>query len=210
MEWQIALWFTPLDWLHMTVLEMANSKTAPEVDAIVSQLQGNDLIPDYMSTHPPRLIKPVVNYDTTAMALSFVPAAGEGGTSQPRSMEYDTYSYHHLRRDFYHRIADTGIDVMPRYIAPSAHITIARFITQEGFLLELPESDGSRVDREQLRVFVEKVDGINQKLQQKYWPDRNSTVASKGEWLVGQEKGVELCGGPSWYGKGEVFPTRRN
>ena len=202
----------------MTVLEMANSQTAPEIEAIVSQLQGSDLIPaqcDYMSTHPPRLIKPVVNYDTTAMALSFVPAAGEGGSSQPRSLDDDTYSYHHLRRDFYDRIADTGIDVMPRYIAPSAHITIARFITQEGFLLEHPGSDGSQVDRGQLKALVEKIEHINQKLQQKYWPNQDrdstsSTVTSKGEWLVGREKGVELCGGPSWYGEGKVFPIRRN
>ena len=202
----------------MTVLEMANSQTAPEIEAIVSQLQGSDLIPaqcDYMSTHPPRLIKPVVNYDTTAMALSFVPAAGEGGSSQPRSLDDDTYSYHHLRRDFYDRIADTGIDVMSRYITPSAHITIARFITQEGFLLEHPGSDGSQVDRGQLKALVEKIEHINQKLQQKYWPNQDrdstsSTVTSKGEWLVGREKGVELCGGPSWYGEGKVFPIRRN
>lgn len=197
---------------------MANSQTAPEIEAIVSQLQGSDLIPaqcDYMSTHPPRLIKPVVNYDASAMALSFVPAAGEGGSSQPRSLDDDTYSYHHLRRDFYDRIADTGIDVMSRYITPSAHITIARFITQEGFLLEHPGSDGSQVDRGQLKALVEKIEHINQKLQQKYWPNQDrdstsSTVTSKGEWLVGREKGVELCGGPSWYGEGKVFPIRRN
>ena len=202
----------------MTVLEMANSQTAPEIEAIVSQLQGSDLIPaqcDYMSIHPPRLIKPVVNYDASAMALSFVPAAGEGGSSQPRSLDDDTYSYHHLRRDFYDRIADTGIDVMSRYITPSAHITIARFITQEGFLLEHPGSDGSQVDRGQLKALVEKIEHINQKLQQKYWPNQDrdstsSTVTSKGEWLVGREKGVELCGGPSWYGEGKVFPIRRN
>lgn len=198
----------------MTVLEMANSQTPPEIDAIVSQLQGSDLIPalcDYMSNHPPRLIKPVVNYDASAMALSFVPAAGEKARSQTHSLDDDTYSYHHLRRDFYDRSADTGIDVISRYITPSAHITIARFITQEGFLLENPGSDGSRVDREQLKALVEKIEHINQKLQQKYWPseDTDSTVASKGEWLVGQEKGVELCGGASWYGGGTVFPLKK-
>lgn len=200
----IAIWFTPSESLHMTTLELANSRTPSELKALVSELEATGAIPelvDYTFNHRSRLIKPIVSYDTSAMALSFVPAAGEG-TESTRSID-DAYSYHHLRRDLYDRVAETGIRVIPRYIVPSAHVTIARFITQDGFLLKQEGPDGSRVDREQLKTLVERIEHINQELKQKYWPSDDGSMSSRGEWTVGHEKGLELCGGASWYGKGE-------
>lgn len=188
----------------MTTLELADSRTPSEINAIVSELQATGTLQelvDYTFNHPSRLIKPVIGYDASAMALSFVPAAGEGPDGM-RSVDDDIYTYHHLRWDLFERVADSGVQVVSRYIVPSAHITIARFITQDGFLREQPGSDGSRVDRERIKALVEKIEQINQKLKQ-YWPGQDENASSKGEWIVGQERGLELCKGTSWYGKGK-------
>lgn len=197
-----SIWFTPSENLHMTTLELTNSRTRSELEVLVSELEATGTIPelvDYTFNHRSRLIKPVVSYDASAMALSFVPAAGEG----TGSTDDGAYSYHHLRRDLYDRVAETGIKVIPRYIVPSAHVTIARFITHDGFLLEQDGPDGSRIDREQLKALMNKIEHINQELQKKYWPSEEGNMSSRGEWVVGHEKGLELCKGASWYGKGE-------
>lgn len=186
----------------MTTLELANSRTRSELEGLVSELEATGIIlelAEYTVNHRSRLIKPIISYDASAMALSFVPAAGEGTDNT----DDGAYSYHHLRRDLYDRVAETGIKVIPRYIVPSAHITIARFITHDGFLLEKNGPDGTRVDREQLKALMEKLEHINQGLQQKYWPNSEGGNISSGEWVVGHEKGLELCKGASWYGKGE-------
>lgn len=188
----------------MTTLELADSRTPSEINAIVSELQATvnlQKMVDYTFNHPSRLIKPAISYDASAMALSFVPAAGEG-QDETRRVDNDAYTYHHLRRDLFEWVADSGVHVISRYIVPSAHITIGRFITQGGFLLEQPGSDGSRVDRERIKALAGKIEQINQRLKQ-YWPGQNGNASSKGEWIVGQEKGLELCKGTSWYGKGE-------
>ncbi|KAF9885287.1 hypothetical protein FE257_013088 [Aspergillus nanangensis] len=201
-----SIWFTPQDYLHMTTLEIASSRTPEDVEKLVSQLQRSGVLSDlvdYIFTHPTRLVKPVVSFDATAMALSFVPSAGEKtDVSQSGSACDDTYTYHHLRRDLFDRVAGTGIVMNPRYIAPSAHITIARFITQEGF--QTKGADGkSTVDRESVAALVETIEQINADIQKKYWAQGGGVVAVKGEWRVGQEKGLELSTGASWYGGGE-------
>lgn len=186
----------------MTTLELVNSQTRSELEGLVSELEATGTIPElaeYTINHRARLIKPIISYDASAMALSFVPAAGEGTDDKDNG----AYSYHHLRRDLYDRVAETGIKVISRYIVPSAHVTIARFITHDGLLLEQDGPDGSRVDREQLKVLMEKLEHINKELQQKYWPSEDGNTPSRGEWVVGHEKGLELCKGASWYGKGE-------
>lgn len=185
----------------MTTLELANSRTRSELEGLVSELEAAGTVPElaeYTINHRSRLIKPIISYDASAMALSFVPAAGEGTDG----IDDGAYSYHHLRRDLYDRVAETGIKVIPRYIVPSAHVTIARFITHDGFLLEQDGPDGSCVDRKQLKALMEKLEHINRELQQKYWPGEEGNIPS-GEWVVGHEKGLELCKGASWYGKGE-------
>ena len=69
----------PRDNLHMTALEITHSKTAPEIDALVEQLRPVlEEVTDYTLTHRSRLVKPMITYDAQAMALSFLPAAGEG------------------------------------------------------------------------------------------------------------------------------------
>lgn len=180
----------------MTTLELANSRTSSEIDTIVSTLLASGILSrlvNYTSGHRCRLIRPIVSFDASAMALSFVPAVED--------VDKDSYTYHHLRRDLFDRVVDTGVEVVPRYVVPSAHITIARFTTHDGFLLDNAGPDGSGIDRDRLKVVVDQIETINQSLQEKYW----SHGSPKGQWLVGQEKGLELCGGASWYGNGDKF-----
>lgn len=186
----------------MTVLEMASGQTPSEIDSLFAHLEQSGVLPEllnYPLHHRIRLVKPTVSYDDTAMALSFLPVAGEGGGSNPTE---DGYTYHHLRRDMYGRVMNTGLPIKPRYIHPSAHITIARFVTQEGF------QTGGVVDRNQVAFLVDKVEQINRALRERYWPVDDgvlsSTNATPTEWLVCHEKGLELCKGACWYGGGET------
>lgn len=200
------LWFTPPDCLHMTVLEIASSQTPAGIDALVSHLEKTGKASDianYTFNHRTHLAKPMVSYDTTAMALSFLPVGGDDHTRSPA----DAYSYHHLRRDVFDQVAATGVQVNSRYAVASAHITIARFITQDGFQLEGPGTE-RHVDFSRVQALVEKVDDINDRLKRQHWPNGNENMA-KIEWIVGQEKGLDFHKGRSWYGEGDaVFVGR--
>ncbi|KAJ5815213.1 60S ribosomal protein L44 [Penicillium riverlandense] len=152
------LWFMPSDRLHMTAMEITSCRTESEIEDLVSFLQQRaplqELV-DYTLTHRARLVKPMVNYDSSAIALSFVPAAGED----------DRYTYHHLRSDIYDSITRSGCPITSRYTVPSAHVTLARFITQDGFLL----GDTKELDRERSSLLVDTIEKINDRLRDKYW-----------------------------------------
>lgn len=146
---------------------------------------------NYTFGHRTRLVKPMICYDATAMALSFLPATGI-------PPENETYTYHHLRRDLFDRVAATGVQFNSRYAVPSAHITIARFITQDGFQYGSgPEN--CRIDSGRVRALIEKIECINDRLKQGW----------HGEWVVGQERGLEFHKGQSWYGGGEAIVVGR-
>jgi hypothetical protein len=204
----IALWLMPSGNLHATVLEVAHSLPEAQIEGLVETLQSSkdistSQIADYSFTHRARLVKPMVSFDSAAMALSFVPAAGERSGSQ-QTLDDDTYSYHHLRRDVFDMVRKAGIPVASRYSVPSAHLTIARFITQDGFLKEERDAEGQRqIDHSQVKLLIDKIGDINKQLQSEYWPRENGTIRDGGEWLVGQEKGLVIQKGRLWYGDGE-------
>lgn len=186
------LWIMPQMSLHMTALEITHSLTAEEIDALVKKMQAHIAdIADFTSDHPTRLVKPMVSYDAQALALSFLPAAGELGSSG----HDDSYTYHHLRRDLFTQCSATGVKVASRYVIPSAHLTIGRFITKRDL-----ESDGS-VDHAKVEKMVATIEEINEWLQQEYWPSEGA-VKEGGEWLVGQERGLTCRKGTLWYGEG--------
>ena len=171
--------------LHMTALEITHSKTAPEIAAALETLRPSvERIVNYTVAHRTRLIKPALGFDDQAIALSFVPAAGEGG----RSVEDDGYSYHHLRRDIWELVQDSGVDVGSRYVVPSAHLTIGRFITNEDFT-----KDGEgKIDPEKVSGLIEVIEEVNEWLKQDYWPKGDEGVIKEGgEWRVGREFGLE-------------------
>lgn len=122
----------PLPNLHMTCLEITHSKTPTEISNLVSTLRHHaQSIASYTLHHRARLIKPMLSYDTSAIALSFVPSSavaeeGDGDDGE----EEDKFTYHHLRRDIYDLCQKAGVEIASRYTVPSAHLTIARFVTQ--------------------------------------------------------------------------------
>lgn len=189
----------------MTSLEVANTLTREQIEERVNVLQQAGVVPDiidYTYDHRARLIKPMVSYDASAMALSFVPAAGEA-TGPNRSAEDDRYTYHHLRRDVYDKTVETGVKIGSRYTVPSAHITIARFITEDGFLANGAGEGSSRIAHERVKELIERIEQINERLQNEFWPREDGSIKQGGEWIVGEEKGLDFHKGTLWYGKGE-------
>lgn len=179
----------------MTAMEVTHSLTAPEIDALVEKLKPSvEAIADYTVDHRARLIKPVVSFDAQALALSFLPAAGEGDGG----VEHDAYTYHHLRRDLFDKIQAAGVKVSSRYVIPSAHLTIGRFIARKDF-----ETAAGEVDREKVAEFVGVIEEINEHLEREFWPQNDGRVPEDGEWSVGEEKGLECRFGTLWYGGGE-------
>ena len=154
--------------------------------------------------HRARLVKPILSYDASAMALSFLPAADEptatGGTTTDKEGHDNAYTYHNLRRDLATQVLRSGISLAARYVVPSAHVTIARFVSQDGFL-----RDDGRINKDRVAALVERIERVNVMLREKYWPGGNEAqdMPVKGEWVVGQEQGLEFNKGTSWYGGGE-------
>jgi hypothetical protein len=208
----------PIQNLHMTALEITHSVTEPEISALITQLQP--LIPtmtDLPHTHRPRLIKPFISYDNAALALSFLPATGEGLSVPPsshpnREPSDDIHTYHHLRRDLYAMAHSAGITIESRYVVPSAHITIGRFLVQ-----------GDHDSREKMEKWVGEIEAVNEWLEREFWPGAERGTAEReeqdggvgkkgeqdwikegGEWVVGEGKGLDLRKGVLWYGGGET------
>lgn len=187
------LWIMPQMSLHMTALEITHSLTPQEIDVLVDQMNGHiPEVADYTHDHRARLIKPMVSYDAQALALSFLPAAGEPGQAE----QNETYTYHHLRRDLFTQVSATGVKVASRYVIPSAHLTIGRFIKKQDF----EDADG-KVDHSQVTKLVATIEEINEWLSREYWPS-GSGIKEGGEWIVGEERGLTCRKGTLWYGEG--------
>lgn len=187
----------PPENLHMTTLEMMSACTAPEVDELVSFLQQKaplqDLV-DYTLTRHARLGRPIVSYDASALALSFLPMAANNGDSL--KTEDCDYTYHHLRSDLYDKVIQCGCQIGARYTVPSAHITIARFTVP---INSDPVRELELLSERAVKL-VEKIEDINKELSSTRWERFGNP--SRGEWIVGQEQGLELNKGVAWYGTG--------
>lgn len=182
------LWLMPPEKQHLTALEIAHSLTDPEITTLLGQIEHKlQELTDYTLNHHPRLLKPLLSYDGAAVALSFLPAASPDRAD-------DKYTYHHLRRDLFNLASSTGVKIDSRYVVPSSHITVARFITAA-------DHDGP----EKMQKWVAKIDEINQWLVETYWPKKDDgDIEEGGEWIVGGEKGLECRQGTLWYGGGEM------
>ena len=191
----------PADCLHMTTLEITHSLTAPEIEVLVEALLPSaTLITDYTLNHRARLVKPMISYDASAIALSFVPASGE--IVDGLENHDDSYTYHHLRRDIYSLSKSAGVTVASRYTVPSAHMTIARFVTQEDFVTR--DATILSYDSSKMKRWVDAIESVNNWLVESYWPKVGNTIPERGQWIVGQEKGLEFRKGTLWYGGGET------
>jgi vesicle-fusing ATPase len=194
----------PIDNLHMTVMEVAHSKTEGEISQLMDILHAHcKEICDHTNTHRSRLIKPLLSYDSAALALSFVPAAGET-LSQGRSAADDEYTYHHLRRDTYAGLIEAGIQVGSRYVVPSAHLTIARFNSPNVFGGD-PLDGSIALDPKKRKHWINEIEIINRWLEAEYWPKESGNIKPGGEWIVGEEKGLDFRNGRLWYGGGQTI-----
>lgn len=184
----------PRDRLHMTVLEVTHSRTEAEIQELVSIMKdGISKIADFTVDHHAQLSKPMLSYDAAAIALSFVPAAGED-TILVSAVETNAYTYHHLRRDIYAMSKKTGVTIASRYTVPSSHLTIARFVTQR----DITKCQGQKIDTKMVADIVSGLEKINADLELKYWRK------GAGKWVVGEERGLDCRRGTLWYGGGET------
>ncbi|KKY28547.1 putative 60s ribosomal protein l44 [Phaeomoniella chlamydospora] len=197
------LWIMPNDCLHMTALEVDFSKTVDEIEKLVNVVLPNaERITDYPFDHRARLIKPMVSFDAAALALSFVPASGEA-LPTGRTRQEDDYTYHHLRRDLFTLCQESGVNVGSRYIVPSAHLTIGRFNSPNVFEVGDALDGNIALDQTLRSQLIEEIKGINDWLEKALWPNENGAIAQDGEWIVGEEFGLDLHKGNLWYGGGE-------
>lgn len=190
----------PPENLHMTALEITHSLTSPEILSLVRQLTPSaEKITDYTQSHRARIVKPLLSFDAQALALSFLPAAGEPSDTN-NSGHDDSYTYHHLRRDLFTLATDAGVKVASRYVVPSAHLTVARFIESSDF-----ETNNGKIDGTKVKAFVQEIEAINEWLVKEYWPTGGDhRIKEGGEWIVGEEKGLDFRQGTLWYGGGET------
>ncbi|CAG8949838.1 hypothetical protein HYFRA_00004164 [Hymenoscyphus fraxineus] len=197
------LWLMPIQNLHLTAFEVTHSLTAPQIDNIITHLgsQTYTKMVSYPSTHRTRLINPLLSFDGAAIALSFLPAAGEAlpqitpssPTKTTRIKQEDRYTYHHLRRDLFNLAKATGVSIDSRYVVPSSHITIARFLTQ-----------GDHDEKAKMEAWLGKIDEINEWLEREFWTRDGGERDIGKEWVVGTEKGLDFRKGTLWYGGGET------
>ena len=134
--------------------------------------------------------------------MSFLPAAGEAVRS-PAPVPPDTtggvpviqgdqYTYHHLRRDVFDLVHAGGVEVASRYQVPSAHITLGRYLCQDEHA-----TPGMREN------WIRAVAAANHWLQTEVWDREDGRFV--GEWVVGQEKGLDARSGALWYGGGRTI-----
>lgn len=192
------LWLMPTEKQHITIQELAHSLPEEAIAAITKDLMP--AVPDMTDVtnpaHRARLIRPQLAHDRAGIALCFVPAAGEGlpSAEEPgRRAEADNFTYHHLRGTVYGRSMSTPVKIQSRYIVPSAHITVGRFITREDH--DTPEK---------MKKWVEGIEAIDAWLEQEYWPKEGQSIRSGGEWVVGKGSGLICRIGRLWYGGGET------
>jgi vesicle-fusing ATPase len=195
-------WPVPLENLHMTTMEIACNKTETEIAEMISEIEQDiQRLADWTCNHRARLIKPALGFDASAIALTFVPAAGEA-VSIGRTAIDDGYSFHHLRKDMYDECTAAGATIRSRYIVNTSHITVARFVSEEDF--QTPQDKGRGIDHAKVKEFVSLIEDINAWLQENYWPKTDSAAISDGgEWIVGEELGLDLRNDVAWYGGGK-------
>ena len=193
--------------MHMTTLELTHSRTPDEIAALVAAMRPTiPALTSYTFGHRSRLVKPMLSYDLSAIAVSFLPAAGEKVLSPPpvpphpdgithpgmdgtSTAETDVYTYHHLRRDVFDLARSTGVEIGSRYVVPSAHVTLARYLEQ-----------ADHATPEMREGWIKAIDDINKWLEDEAWEIEDGEFI--GEWIVGQERGLDARNGTLWYGGG--------
>lgn len=148
--------------LHLSVIELSHRHTVPQLRNVSDQIGSSRIqeILDQVSTlsTKPGLVSPTVSFDRMGIALNYLPSNA------------DPYTYHHLRSDMHATALESDVKIDMCYTAPSAHITIGRFIDNRFF--ETAEARAKFV-------------GIVKELNE---------VQVKGQdgWVVGEKQGLEV------------------
>lgn len=136
----------------------------------------------------PILDSPTLSYDQSALALSFLP-------SLPTSSSYQNYlKYRHdlylSSLDFYQRHNEHNIKAgsqnftlpppSPRYVLPSAHISIARFVEE--------------IPKEKIQVLKNGLQKISEEIEE-HFKELKEVMRDENQ----------LCIGRNWYGGGKVL-----
>ena len=167
----------------MTTLEITHSLTESEIASRVAKLEPIlQEVTDYTFHHRTRLVHPIVSFDASAIALSFVPAADS------------SYTYHHLRKELYNLCGSAGVTVESRYVVPSAHLTIGRFLDYQ----DVGDPSKGVIDSGNIRAWLDKIATINEWLKTEYWDSEKADS----EWMVGQGQGLDCQSCCLWYGDG--------
>lgn len=188
----------------MTALELAHSRSAEEIDALVAAMEPHlPRILAHTRSHRTRLVKPLLSYDATALALSLVPVAEGPGAE---------YTYHHLRRDLHDLCTTASLPIASRYVIPSAHISILRFVSSADHSEGGVDTDGAPTDPQKMQRWVTEIERLNGWLEEKFWGQGEGEGEGKGEgekekgldWVVGEGVGLDCRRGTVWYGGGET------
>ena len=177
----------------MTVCEVAHSRTESEIEKLVEQLRpvlGNlEVVLEEKAEEgrKARFECPMVMIDGAGVAISFLPCAQEEGK--------DGWGYHHLRAEVF-EVVEEAVAVGSRYVVPSAHLAIARYVREIG--------------REEVERLVGAIDRVNEVLERAFDSGevdeeiltREGLESGMASWTVGEEKGLELRAGACWYGDG--------
>lgn len=131
------IWVMPRDCQHMSVLEIIHSATPLEVENLLQDLKPNlrQILHLNRST---TLCRPLVCFDASAVALTFIP------------IDTDPYTYTHMRADIFDRVSQS-VPIESRYQVPSAHITLIRFV--------------EKITGDKVKLFLDTIDRINRKLE---------------------------------------------
>jgi hypothetical protein len=152
----------PTQDLHLSNIELSHRHSVTHLRSVVDKI-GTSKVQDMLDMlskldTKPSLVSPQLNIDKMGVALSFVPASEH------------KYTYHHLRADMHAAALESGVSIDMCYTAPSAHVTLGRFVGKGFFEME-----------DQRKKFVELVEEINEELK-----------AEQEEWVVGEKEGLEL------------------
>ena len=156
------LYLIPQKDLHLSVIELSHRHTIQQLRDVVDEIGPSRVqeILDLVSTldSKPGLMAPTISFDKMGIALNFLPS------------DTNPYTYHHLRSDLHTRALESGIKIDMCYTAPSAHVTIGRFIGNKFF--ECAESR---------KEFVKLIQDYN-----------SVQRGNKDLWTVGESQGLEM------------------
>lgn len=150
------LWLMPRTCLHLSALEITHSVPVDVVESQLIKLRPflDRLLNANMEGNTTTLTKPLLCFDSAALALTFVP------------VDDNQWTYTHYRSRLYEFVQNFAqVTVDSRYQVPSAHVTIARFIE------DVPEQ---AVD-----ALLEEILRINEWLQSSEWKSLEWTIGDE-------------------------------